>query len=481
MSVSDSPKPSKSSDVSGEGSSDPTSKASGEGLDTAVAGPSSVGSAIPKSTAKNANPFGGKGVEMGADEQKKLEDIRKKLKDIFVTAEKAPAAPKVEETVKAGDAQTASSGLLDLRDLAKSRKAQTEAEPRVDDDMLLLSGGLFGGGRENTSLAPPDLSMKAAPAPKPPPPTRASKPAPVVEDDVAEVDVDVAPDSHADEALLAPASKPQLAPVARISAMPIAPLPAASSDDMLIPTRTPMSPKTITAIALALAAVLGGVFFVAMRGGEEAPEASATPRTGSEVSGPSAPAGDVPQGAAPTTPGAAQDSPQIAVIAPGEKSPSAGATSAKGDAAQGSSKTPGKPAGEKDPSAGGATTAAKPDPGPAASPTPTQTAAAPPPVETAKPAPPPPPAADEFDRSAASAALNAAAARAMGCKGDGPAGSTSVSVTFAPSGRVTSARVEGGTFAGTPTGGCIATAFRSASVPPFGGSPVTVTKKVSIR
>jgi hypothetical protein len=31
------------------------------------------------------------------------------------------------------------------------------------------------------------------------------------------------------------------------------------------------------------------------------------------------------------------------------------------------------------------------------------------------------------------------------------------------------------------TGGCIASAFRSASVPPFEGVPVTVTKDVTIR
>jgi hypothetical protein len=77
--------------------------------------------------------------------------------------------------------------------------------------------------------------------------------------------------------------------------------------------------------------------------------------------------------------------------------------------------------------------------------------------------------------------MSAAASRAMACKGDGPSGTASVSVTFAPSGRVTSAKVEGGPFSGTPTGVCIATAFRSAAVPPFDGSPITVRKSVSIR
>jgi hypothetical protein len=77
--------------------------------------------------------------------------------------------------------------------------------------------------------------------------------------------------------------------------------------------------------------------------------------------------------------------------------------------------------------------------------------------------------------------MSAAASKAMGCKGEGPSGTASVSVTFAPSGRVTSAKVDGGPFSGTPTGGCIATAFRGVTVPPFDGSPVTVRKTVSIR
>jgi hypothetical protein len=38
-----------------------------------------------------------------------------------------------------------------------------------------------------------------------------------------------------------------------------------------------------------------------------------------------------------------------------------------------------------------------------------------------------------------------------------------------------------GSFAGTPTGGCIASAMRSASVPAFGGGPVSVTWKVTLR
>jgi hypothetical protein len=90
--------------------------------------------------------------------------------------------------------------------------------------------------------------------------------------------------------------------------------------------------------------------------------------------------------------------------------------------------------------------------------------------------------AAEFDRVAASAALNTAAAQASACRKEGdPTGAAAVVVTFAPSGRVTSANVNGPPFAGTATGGCIAAAMRRAKVPPFSGAHVTVGKTVPIR
>jgi hypothetical protein len=55
-----------------------------------------------------------------------------------------------------------------------------------------------------------------------------------------------------------------------------------------------------------------------------------------------------------------------------------------------------------------------------------------------------------------------------------------VQVTFAPSGRVTSATVMGPPFAGTAVGGCVAGAFRRAKVPAFSGNPVTVSKSFAI-
>ncbi len=90
--------------------------------------------------------------------------------------------------------------------------------------------------------------------------------------------------------------------------------------------------------------------------------------------------------------------------------------------------------------------------------------------------------APPFDANAARAALNSAAGAASGCRQEGdPTGTATVVVTFAPSGRVTSANISGPPFAGTKTGGCIAAAMRGAKVPAFSGEYVTVSKTVGIQ
>ena len=84
-----------------------------------------------------------------------------------------------------------------------------------------------------------------------------------------------------------------------------------------------------------------------------------------------------------------------------------------------------------------------------------------------------------FDRSAALAALAVTAAEAAACRKPGdPNGNATVIITFAPSGRVTSAVVEGPPFAGTATGGCVATTMRRTAVPPFEGAYARVTRQV---
>jgi serine/threonine protein kinase len=96
-------------------------------------------------------------------------------------------------------------------------------------------------------------------------------------------------------------------------------------------------------------------------------------------------------------------------------------------------------------------------------------------VEPKQEAPAPP--ADErgpLNRGAALSALAAAGGRARACGGgDGPAGSGRAMVTFSPDGPVSNVTLPA-PFAGTAVGTCIATAFRSARVPAFTGSSVTL-------
>lgn len=102
--------------------------------------------------------------------------------------------------------------------------------------------------------------------------------------------------------------------------------------------------------------------------------------------------------------------------------------------------------------------------------------------KTEKKAEPKAAAAGAFDKGAARSALASAAANAATCKiPGGPTGSGKAIVTFAPSGRVTTANVVGGKFGGTSVGGCVASRFRRARVPPFSGGPITVSKSFTVQ
>lgn len=62
----------------------------------------------------------------------------------------------------------------------------------------------------------------------------------------------------------------------------------------------------------------------------------------------------------------------------------------------------------------------------------------------------------------------------------GPTGSGHVVVTFAKTGEVRSVVVDGGPFAGTPVGDCIAERFKKVRVAPFAGEAVRIGKSFSI-
>ncbi len=119
------------------------------------------------------------------------------------------------------------------------------------------------------------------------------------------------------------------------------------------------------------------------------------------------------------------------------------------------------------PSASDAGTGPNVAPAPPASAAPSAAATAEPPSDaTGQPA--------RFDRGAAAAALGGVSVDRCRTAAE-PNLSGAVIVVFAPSGVVTSTKVEG-PHAGTPIGGCVAQAYRAARVPPFDGPPITVRK-----
>ena len=85
-----------------------------------------------------------------------------------------------------------------------------------------------------------------------------------------------------------------------------------------------------------------------------------------------------------------------------------------------------------------------------------------------------------FSLGSARAALASATSRAAACKNpEGPSGSGRVTVTFSTDGPVSSVALSA-PFSGTSVGSCVATAFRSARVPPYTGSPVTLPQSFRI-
>ncbi len=86
-----------------------------------------------------------------------------------------------------------------------------------------------------------------------------------------------------------------------------------------------------------------------------------------------------------------------------------------------------------------------------------------------------------FAAGAAAAALAAATESARRCHSAGsPPGEARVKVTFAATGDVVYAEVEGEPFAGTPAGECVARKFRNARVPAFAGEARSLAATVRL-
>lgn len=81
-----------------------------------------------------------------------------------------------------------------------------------------------------------------------------------------------------------------------------------------------------------------------------------------------------------------------------------------------------------------------------------------------------------FDKKAAKAALDAAAAQARSCRG-GPSGTGRVQVRYAPTGNVARVDVLTRSFDDGPIANCIRMVFRRASIPSFTGAPAVLVRK----
>lgn len=90
--------------------------------------------------------------------------------------------------------------------------------------------------------------------------------------------------------------------------------------------------------------------------------------------------------------------------------------------------------------------------------------------------------AKAFNTKAANRAMRSALRGAIACrKAEDPAGEGQITLTFAPSGKVTSSTLSGAPYEGTQIGNCIASAFLSIRVPAFTGDPVTVTNTLTLQ
>ena len=187
--------------------------------------------------------------------------------------------------------------------------------------------------------------------------------------------------------------------------------------------------------------------------------------------------------------GSASAEPSASAASMDTPAPSASVAAAATDTASQSAQAPTPPAPTSDNSNTGSTGSKSTTATPAATTKPAATVAAAPTqavVPDVPAAPPPAPVAaaaaqdQPFNMGAAKASLGAIAGAVQGCKRGDTTGSGRVVVTFAPSGAVQSAVVTDPPFAGTPTGSCVASRFRSAHVPAFTGSPFEVAKHFTI-
>ncbi len=327
------------------------------------------------------------------------------------------------------------SGLIDMRALAQIAPKAAPSGPKVDDIMNLSAGGLFGGGAVSPVM------------------------------------------TQTYQAVQAPAG-------------------AAAAGGGLSPKVLGLA---VGGGALVVALVGGGLFF-ALRKSDSAPASpvvaavEAPPIAVTPAPTPPAAPTEAPAAAAPTPPPAAVPAPAAPVAAKAPKTAAPPPVAAPAP-------TPSKGGVSSNAAAaalfgpGGA--ASKPAPTPAPAPAAkAQPAATPASLESAmaasatkaggaapaaKAAPAPAASGAAFDRGAAAAALRTVADGVASCRRpSGPNGDGHVTVTFRNDGAVDHVEVDRPPYQGTPVGACVASKFKLARVPAFGGAPITVGKSFSI-
>jgi len=354
-----------------------------------------------------------------------------------------PPPAEEEEDLSDGDESSPSSGTPDLRSLMKEslvpeKPSEADKDEKVSEDIFTLGGG-------GIAAALPTIDLTAI---EPAPPSSEKKPKKKPSDEAPASDKGKKPGAKTDKRSVAPAERAE-----------------GRGKEAKAPAQKEEEKSTSPIVWVVVAAVAAAaVWWFFLRG----PEPEASTRTTPSAR---------PEPVAEPTPARTETPPAATTVAEPEptatSAPTTAPDAASSDAAaklaekgeKPASESGEKPAGEKP-----AASAEKPAAPPGEKPTKPEASAS----EVSMAAP--------FDTAAANSALGAAAGAASGCRQEGdPSGTARVIVTFAPSGRVTTANVSGPPFAGTKTGGCIAAAMRRAKVPPFSGEMMTVSKTVTIQ
>jgi hypothetical protein len=329
----------------------------------------------------------------------------------------------------------------DLRSMS-GPPPRRDADKRVDDEVLMLSGGLFDSPlapllSPDTALAPPPLSELGSSPPSEPPPSRSSK--------------SRREGKKNSRKRSGKSSRPPPASPHKRTLAPTSVSSAGAKKNAHATTKVPLEDRarghTRWVVPVIAAAALTGGFLVF----REAPPSDERAADPSAERAEAAPPDSISDPAPPPAAPAVADEPAARGPEPADLDLDRPALAGPMPTIEAPGEAPPESASSVDP-------------------LPIQ-----PPKED------PAPSLGPFDKSAASVAMSSAAASAGGCRSAGdPSGVAKVTVTFAPSGRATTANVSGPPFAGTATGGCIAKTFRQASIQPFDGAPVTVSKTVTI-